>query len=121
MNIYLAGKMRGVPEFNYPAFHAAAAKLREAGHNVFSPAEHDIEAFGVDPGKGNSTGDESQFARQVGLTEMKLRRKVFGVDLGWITQHADAVALLPGWEDSSGARAEHATAVALGLKIMYPQ
>jgi hypothetical protein len=119
MNIYLAGKMRGVPEFNYPAFHAAAAKLREAGHTVFSPAEHDIEAFGVDPGKGNPTGDESQFARQVGLTEMQLRRKVFGVDLGWITQHADAVALLTGWEDSSGARAEHATAVALGLKIMY--
>ena len=39
MNIYVAGPMRGYPEFNFPSFHAAAAQLRAAGHTVFNPAE----------------------------------------------------------------------------------
>ncbi|MGB3485339.1 MAG: DUF4406 domain-containing protein [Mycobacterium sp.] len=53
MKIYVAGPMRGIPEFNFPAFHAAAAKLRADGHHVFNPAERDIETHGVDISKGN--------------------------------------------------------------------
>lgn len=114
MNIYLAGPMRGIPEFNFPAFHAGAAKLREQGHTVFSPAEHDIERHGTDISKGNATGDEKIAAEQHGFN----LREALGADLAWICKHADAVALLPGWENSKGARAEKATATALGLTII---
>ena len=38
--IYLAGPMTGLPEYNYPAFHAEAARLRGLGFHVENPAEH---------------------------------------------------------------------------------
>lgn len=37
--IYLSGPMTGLPEFNYPAFHAEAARLRTKGFTVVNPAE----------------------------------------------------------------------------------
>jgi hypothetical protein len=38
--IFLSGPMSGLPEENYPAFNAAAAKLRAAGFHVENPAEN---------------------------------------------------------------------------------
>ena len=93
MKIYLAGPMRGYPEHNFPAFNAAADKLRAEGHQVFNPAD-----------TGNPHGWTI--------------RDFMSVDLAWICNHADAVALLPGWEMSTGARAEHATAKAIGIKVI---
>ena len=43
MQLYLAGPMRSIKDFNFPAFNAAAAKLRAAGHEVFNPAEKGLE------------------------------------------------------------------------------
>lgn len=111
--IYVAGPMRGLPQFNYPAFHAAAAKLRADGHHVFSPAEKDIERDGVDWGKQQSDGDLSK-AQAQGFS----LRQALGDDLAWICAEADAVALLPGWQNSKGATAERATAIALGLEVI---
>lgn len=36
---YLAGPMTGMPDDNFPAFTEAAARLREMGYVIYSPAE----------------------------------------------------------------------------------
>lgn len=114
MKVYLAGPMTGIPEFNYPAFNAAAANLRACGYYVFNPAERDTEVHGTDISKGNASGSVEQAAADHGFC----RRRALKDDTSWICEHADAIALLPGWERSSGARAEKALAEALGLDIM---
>lgn len=114
MKIYLAGAMRGIPLFNFPAFHAASAMLRAQGHHVFNPAEKDNERHGTDISKGNTTGDEAIASAQHGFN----LREALAADLEFICLEADAIALLPGWENSKGANAERATAVALGLQII---
>lgn len=111
--IYIAGPMRNYPEFNFPAFHAAAAQLRAEGHEVFSPAERDIERDGVDWGTEVKSGDLAE-ATSKGFD----LRVALGDDLAWICKEATAVAMLPGWEKSKGATAERATAIALGLEII---
>lgn len=112
MKIYLAGPMRGIPEFNFPAFYAAAKALRAEGHFVFSPAERDNERHGTDISKGNATGDEAKAVKDHGFN----LREALAHDLAFICAEADAIALLPGWEASKGANAERAAALALGLK-----
>lgn len=106
--------MRGIPEFNFPAFHAAADTLTGQGHEVFNPAAKDNEKHGTDISKGNTAGCEEIAAKEHGFN----LREALGADLAWICAEADAIALLPGWRRSKGATAEHATAVALGLVVM---
>jgi len=115
MKVYLAGPMRGIPYFNFPAFNKAAEALRAAGHIVFNPAERDNEHHGTDISAGNVAGDEGLAEKQHGFS----LRDALGADLAWICAHAEAIALLPGWERSKGAKAERATADALGLSVMY--
>lgn len=115
MKIYLAGPMRGIPEFNFPTFHFAAKILREQGHEVFNPAERDNEHHGTDISAGNATGSEELAKEQHGFS----LRDALAADCKFICEQADAIAMLPGWEGSSGARAEHALSVALGHKVMY--
>ena len=93
MMLYIAGPMSRLPEFNYPAFHEAAARLREAGFQVVNPADgHDITkplpAYDV-------------------MLAGALRKSL----------DCDAVAVLPGWEDSHGARLEVHVAEALGRPV----
>ena len=115
MKIYLAGPMRGIPQFNFPAFHEAAARLRADGHTVFSPAERDIERHGgVDISADNATGDLKHAAETHGFS----LRVALAEDTAWICREADAIALLPGWAASRGATAEFFLAEALGLKVI---
>ena len=107
MKVYLAGPMRGLPEFNFPAFNAAAARLREIGYTVFNPAEK---------------GYEKEISEFPDLQEsLAFRRKVFALDMEYIALEADIVVLLPGWEKSKGACAEKALAEAIGLDILEYQ
>jgi hypothetical protein len=114
IKVYLAGPMTGIREFNFPAFHAAAAKLRALGYFVFSPAEADNEVYGVDISKGNLTGNQELAAKQHSFSF----REALARDMAFICLHADAIALLPGWERSKGAKAERAISEALGLRII---
>src|SRR5437867_12307208 len=114
MKIYIAGPMRGIPEFNFPAFHAAATRLRKEGNEVFSPAERDLEKYGTDFSAGNEAGSEEQAAVTHGFSI----REAMSVDAKWICEQADAIVLLPGWENSKGAKAEKALAEAIGLKVI---
>lgn len=89
--IYLAGPMSGLPEFNYPAFHAAAAVLRAHGHHVENPAENPPPACGS----------------WQGYMRMSLRQ----------IAACDCLYMLPGWRASRGARIEHGLALDLGLEV----
>lgn len=99
---YLAGPMRGIPEFNFPAFYAAAAVLRERGYEVWSPAENDVHEDGFDP-----TKDVAQPMRHY------MKRDLPAV------LNADFVAVLPGWENSQGATLEVTVARACGLPVLW--
>lgn len=113
--VYLAGKMRGLPNFNFPAFMCAAKKLRKEGWEVFNPAERDNERHGTNISKYNRTGDEKKLVEKYGFN----LRVALHDDLSFICLEAAAIAMIPGWESSMGANAELATAKALGLEIIF--
>lgn len=115
MKLYLAGPMRGIPYFNFPAFDKAAANLRARGYEVFSPAENDRVNYGAELAASNPTGNEARATATHGFN----LRAALGTDLAYICAEADGIALLPGWRNSKGATAEHATAVALGLTVIF--
>ena len=93
--IYIAGPCTGYPDLNFPAFHAAAARLRAAGHHVENPAE-----INADPSAEWLDCMRADIARLV---------------------TCDAIHLLPGWSKSRGACLEHQIAVGLGLEIIENQ
>lgn len=115
MKIYLAGPMRGLPQFNFPAFHAAAARLRAQGHTVFNPAERDESAHGKDFAAENAAGNEEEARVKHGFN----LREALAADMKFICEEAEAIAMLPGWKKSKGATAEHATALCLGLEVIW--
>jgi hypothetical protein len=95
--------MRGYDLYNFPAFDAAAAKLRSEGWNVVNPAELD---------------------RAVGITEFtetlppNFMREAMKRDLNAIIDKCSAIYLLKGWEKSSGVAAELALANCLQLQVL---
>lgn len=84
--------MTGIANFNFPAFHSAARSLRQAGYDVVSPAE-------VSPDQSRSWNE----AMRIDLRAML---------------ECDTVALLPGWEDSKGAKIESELARIIGILVI---
>jgi len=111
VKLYVAGPMRGIKDFNFPAFDNAAERLRAAGYEVCNPADRDRDEHGAEVGQ-SETGDLADIAH----TGFDLR-EALSWDLAWIAANADGVAVLPGWENSKGAAAEVALARALGLPV----
>lgn len=94
--IYVAGPMTGLLEFNYPAFNAAAERLRSKGWHVENPAANPqphVEA--------NCTWTAYM---RMGLSQL-------------MTCHA--IYLLPGWQQSKGANLEFMVAQQLGLNVIH--
>lgn len=91
--VYLAGPMTGLPEFNYPLFHAVAARLRELGHTVLNPAENPVPPCGS----------------WQGYMRMALAQLV----------QCERIVLLPGWTESRSALIESKLAQVLGMEVVH--
>jgi hypothetical protein len=100
--VYVAGPMRGRPLYNFPRFHEEAATLEAAGYVALDPAAAD-EADGFDP----SGPLPPCFMHEAGRRDMNMLLL------------ADAVVVLEGWKESSGAALEVAVARWLGLPVFY--
>jgi hypothetical protein len=111
--VYLAGPMRGIPDFNFPTFFDAEADLKRAGFYVHNPAREDMEAGFLWDG---ATGHEDM-ATLWGIHQPKDLKQVLVEDISWILSWADGVVVLPGWENSKGARAEVSAALAAGIPV----
>lgn len=94
MKLYIAGPMTGVKDWNFPAFFEAEEQLEYLGYSVENPARHD----------GNTV--EEALAK-VGTAENPVEKWEFYVkrDLKYLLECA-GVVLLPGWQESKGARLE---------------
>jgi|SRR6516165_1060699 hypothetical protein len=85
--------------------HGCVAKLRAAGHTVWSPVEEDRKRQ-TNPADAMPQGN--------------LRRAVMQTDLAWILNNADAVYVLPNsYRISSGYRAEVAAAKSIPIPVKF--
>ncbi len=89
--IYISGPMTGIEDLNRAAFERAEKKIQEMGHIALNPHR---------------------------FPELETYEDYLLLDIEMIAMAADAVALLPGWEKSHGAKKELAAAISLGLEIL---
>lgn len=97
MKIYISGKMRGLPEEeSRRRFEAARQYLIELGHDVVNPWDSEKEK-------------EAKCLEWEDYILYDLR----------IIKHCDALFMLDNWQDSDGAKCEHAFAKGRGMAILY--
>jgi hypothetical protein len=89
--IYISGPMTGHPQNNFPAFRAEATRLRKMGYTVVNPAE-------INP---NSSDWHSCMRADIRAL-----------------MDCDTLALLDGWQHSSGAHLELNIAHRVGMQIV---
>src|SRR5690349_7416021 len=93
MRIYLSGPMQGLPGDNIQAFRHQAATLRAQGYLIEDPSEH--------------------FAGMRGLP----RHRYLATDVQVLIEKCRAIALMPGWQYSEGAKLELQIAIDRGYLI----
>jgi hypothetical protein len=98
---YLAGPMSFIPQFNFPLFDSVAAKLREAGHTIVSPAELDDERT-REIAMASPDGEPDHYEQKGGWTWGDLLAR----DVKVVADEVDGIVVLPGWSRSRGARLE---------------
>lgn len=97
MKVYVSGPMSGIEEENFPAFHAAARALRMLGYEVVNPAEFDTDVAGLD-----------ESARWIKFLKADIKALM----------DCEGIVMLPGWEQSQGAKLERYNAKALGMTVL---
>lgn len=123
--IYIAGPMRGYPAWNFAAFEAAQSVVEQRfpGAKIANPALMDIERAELEDlalTRGWAAAGEHMMTEttEANFVESTLRAAL-GEDTAWISRWGTDIVMLPGWEASSGARAEKALAEALRLEVWY--
>ena len=97
--LYISGPVTGKPNGNYEAFRDAAYSLRAVRHDVIVP-HHFVES--------EATHETAMLLCINELTDYKCKGDVSRPWYG-------GLALLPGWEQSEGAKLEKAVAEACGI------
>lgn len=100
--VYIAGPMRGIASFNFPAFDKARDAFRQNGYHVISPAD-------IDRAEGDENSDNQVLFCLRDFSALHFIRSI--CDLGF-------VAMLPGWEKSVGATAEFMIGRWLGITVL---
>ncbi len=90
--VYISGPMTGYPECNYPAFIKAEEELRKMGYTKV-----------INPAKINHPDTDWSNCMRRAITEL---------------MKADTMVLLPGWDQSKGARIEMEIAIKLGMPVI---
>lgn len=93
IKLYVAGPMSGIEDFNYPAFHTAAEQLRISGYDVLNPADL----------KSDAPQEWTWYMKRA---------------IGKLVQ-CNGLALLDGWERSTGAIIEVNLAHNIGIEIRH--
>lgn len=108
MRVYIAGPMTGRPAYNVEAFQAAAYLWGLDGHDVVTPFECNSVVWRRHHGRDfDPHTDRCEWGDPV-------LREMFAEDVKALAS-AETVAFLAGWEQSKGARMEHALATTLGI------
>lgn len=110
--IYIAGPMRGIKNFNFPAFDAARDQVVAVGWEAISPADLDRE-IGFDETAFPADYDWIDL-RKIGFSiDDAIDRDVAAI------KTCDAIYMLDGWQKSKGACAEKALAEWRGIEVQY--
>ncbi len=110
--VYTAGPMTGKEMYNWPMFRFVADYLRdEVGLDVVTPIEID-EEMGVVAVAYDAFGAYES----VTTTPEFDYESVLARDLEAVAT-CDSIVLLPGWNESSGAKRELLHALSLGLAV----
>lgn len=107
--LYVAGPMSGMPDFNFPAFFAAADTLRALSYDVENPADNDGPTLEI--ALANAKASVAAQGGEGASWASYLKRdmvRIFG---------CDGVCVLPGWQKSRGANLEVDVATRLGMPI----
>jgi hypothetical protein len=103
--------MTGYPQFNFPAFHSAAAALRAKDMLIVSPAELDTVNDVADKAMASETGDLIDAGIKETWGDLLAR------DVKLIADGCDGIIFLDGWEKSRGARLEAFVGVLCDLEF----
>lgn len=110
--VYIAGPMRGIKDFNFPAFDRARDLANVNGLVAISPADIDREN-GI-----HETTELPQSLEEAAHVNREFVERDVKALLSLRAELGDAIALLPGWEKSTGAVAEFFIARWLGLNVL---